>query len=117
MWKILPLAILQSALLCGGQVFLKFALMRMQPFAWTWEWWRALLVNWPFALCGLCFGAASLLWMYIVKVFPFSQAYPMVSLSYVFGMIAAIVFFHEEVSVTKWVGVACIMIGCILIAK
>lgn len=117
MWKILPLAILQSALLCGGQVFLKFALMRMQPFARTWAWWRALLVNWPFAACGFCFGAASLLWMYIVKVFPFSQAYPMVSLSYVFGMIAAIVFFHEEVSVTKWVGVACIMIGCILIAK
>lgn len=117
MWKILPLAVVQSMLLCGGQVFLKFAMMRMTPFTWTWAWWRALLVNWPFAACGLCFGAASLLWMYIVKVFPFSQAYPMVSLSYVFGMIAAIVFFHEEVSLTKWVGVACIMIGCILIAK
>ena len=109
MWKIIPYAVLQSLLLVGGQVFLKFAMMRMLPFAWTRTFWvRA---------CGLFFGAASLLWMYIVKVFPFSMAYPMVSLSYVFGMFAAILFFHEEVSLMKWVGVACIMLGCVLIAK
>lgn len=60
---------------------------------------------------------ASLLWMYIVKVFPFSTSYPVVSLSYVFGMFAAVIFFHEEVSALKWVGVTLIIIGCILIAK
>jgi len=98
-------------------VFLKFAMMRMLPFAWTKTFWVSLLTNWHFAACGLFFGAASLLWMYIVKVFPFSMAYPMVSLSYVFGMFAAILFFHEEVSLMKWVGVACIMLGCLLIAK
>jgi drug/metabolite transporter (DMT)-like permease len=32
-------------------------------------------------------------------------------------MIAAIVFFHEQVSPMKWVGVAFIMAGCFLIAK
>jgi undecaprenyl phosphate-alpha-L-ara4N flippase subunit ArnE len=117
MWRIIPLAILQSLLLCGGQVFLKFVMMRIQPFAWTWSFWRDMLTNGPFAACGACFGAASLLWMYIVKVFPFSTAYPMVSLSYVFGMFAAILFFHEEVSAVKWAGVVLIVIGCILIAK
>jgi undecaprenyl phosphate-alpha-L-ara4N flippase subunit ArnE len=40
-----------------------------------------------------------------------------VSLSYVFGMVAAIVFFHEDVSLTKWIGVGLIMVGCCLIAK
>ena len=88
MWKIIPYAVLQSLLLVGGQVFLKFAMMRMLPFAWTRTFWVSLLTNWHFAACGLFFGAASLLWMYIVKVFPFSMAYPMVSLSYVFGMFA-----------------------------
>lgn len=117
MWKIIPYAVLQSLLLVGGQVFLKFAMMRMLPFTWTKTFWVSLLTNWHFAACGLFFGAASLLWMYIVKVFPFSMAYPMVSLSYVFGMFAAILFFHEEVSLMKWVGVACIMLGCVLIAK
>lgn len=117
MWRILFYSLLQSTLLVGGQVFLKFALMRMPAFAWTREFWLSLLSNWQFAACGLFFGAASLLWMYIVKAFPFSMAYPMVSLSYVMGMVAAIMFFHEEVSMTRWLGVAFIVLGCFLIAK
>lgn len=96
---------------------MKFAMSKMPAFAWTREFWLGLLTNWYLAACGLFFGLASLLWMYIVKVFPFSSAYPMVSLSYVFGMLAAILFFHEEVSVMKWVGVMFIVLGCMLIAK
>ena len=117
MWKIIPYAIVQSLLLAGAQVFLKLAQARMLPFGWTREFWGALLVNWQFAVSGLLFAAASLLWMYIVKVFPFSMAYPMVSLSYVFGMLAAIYVFGEDVSALKWTGVILIMLGCTLIAK
>ena len=114
---LLILALTQSLLLTMGQVLLKFALMRMEPFSWTTTFWRSALRNWQFALCGLCFGAASLLWMYIVKHFPLSMAYPMVSLSYAFGMVAAIVFFHETVDWAKWLGVVLIMGGCILISR
>ena len=91
--------------------------MRLPAFSWSRDFLASLLVNWQFAASGLFFGAASLLWMYIVKHFPFSTAYPMVSMSYVFGMLAAIMFFHEEVSAAKWLGVALIMTGCFLIAK
>ena len=116
MWKIIPLTILQCVLLTGGQVLLKFALMRMAPFGWNRAFWTSVFVNWQFAACGLCFALASLLWMYIVKVFPFSVAYPMVSMSFVIGMIAAVLFFHEQVSWSKWVGVLLIVAGCLLIA-
>ena len=115
--RLLPLALLQSILLALGQVFLKFALERMAPFAWTATFWKSVLLNWQFALCGICFAVGSIMWMYIIKHFPFSMAYPMVSLSYVFGMIAAIVFFHESVDMAKWLGVLLIMAGCILIAR
>lgn len=117
MWKIILYAILQSILLTGGQVFLKLALVRMPSFAWNRVFWSSMLTNWQFAVSGLLFGSASLLWMYIVKVFPFSTAYPLVSLSYVFGMIAAILIFHEEVSIIKWTGVIFIVIGCLLITR
>lgn len=117
MWKIILYSVSQCILLVTGQVFLKLALMRMLPFGWNREFWLALLTNWHFAACGIFFGAGSLLWMYIVKTFPFSTAYPMVSLSYVFGMFAAMLFFHEDISVTKWMGVMCIIVGCFLIAK
>lgn len=33
------------------------------------------------------------------------------------GMVVAIVFFHEEVSLAKWIGVGLIVGGCCLIAK
>ena len=116
MYKVIPLTILQCLFLTGGQVLLKFALMRMAPFGWNRAFWSSVLLNWQFAACGLCFLIASLLWMYIVKTFPFSVAYPMVSMSFVIGMIAAAVFFHEQVSWTKWVGVLLIVAGCLFIA-
>ncbi len=117
MWRIVLLSVLQSALLCGGQVFLKFALSRMLPFSWTQAFWQSVFLNWQFAASGIMFGSGSVLWMYIVKHYPLSVAYPMISLSYVFGMVAAMVFFHEQVSALKWTGVAFIIIGCCLIAK
>ena len=117
MWKVFGYALCQSLLLAGGQVFLKFALTKMKPFGWNWAFWESLFLNWQFAASGLLFGTSSVLWMYIIKTFPLSVAYPMISLSYVFGMLSAIIFFHEEVSMTKWMGVFLIMAGCCLIAK
>lgn len=70
MWKVLSLAVFQSALLASGQVFLKIALQKMRPFGWNWQFWGSLLVNWQFAVCGLLFLAASLLWMFMLKNYP-----------------------------------------------
>ncbi|MCD8317560.1 MAG: EamA family transporter [Paraprevotella sp.] len=117
MWKLFPLVLFQCLLLSGGQVLLKFALQEMRPFGWNREFWHSLLGNWQFASCGVCYGAVSLLWMFILKNFPFSMAYPMISLSYVLGMFAAILFFHETVSVYRWIGCALIICGCLLILK
>ena len=55
--SLLSLALIQSFLLAMGQVMLKFGLLRMEPFGWNLSFWRSALVNWQFALCGLCFGA------------------------------------------------------------
>ncbi len=98
-------------------MLLKFALMKMLPFGWNRAFWLSLFGNWQFAACGLCYGAASLLWMYILKNFPFSVAYPLVSLSYVMAMFAAILFFHETVPPYRWIGCALIVCGCLLILK
>lgn len=117
MWRLIILSVMQSALLAGAQVALKFAMTRMPAFSWSREFWLPMLVNWPFALSGICFALASLLWMYILKTFPLSVAYPLVSLSYVFGMVAAMFFFHEQIPLTRWAGVLLIIIGCSLIVK
>ena len=36
MWKIVPLAIIQSLFLAGGQVLLKLGLAASGPFSWSW---------------------------------------------------------------------------------
>lgn len=117
MLKLLLISVVQSLLLAGGQVFLKLALQRMERPSWSRSFVLSLLANWHFALCGGLFAAASLLWMYIVKHFPLSMAYPMVSLSYVFGMIGAMVMFHETIPAARWVGVLLIMVGCCFVAR
>lgn len=89
----------------------------MAPFGWSVTFLKSFLLNWQFALCGASFAAASLLWMYMIKHFPLSVAYPLGSMSYAVCMIMSVVFFHEQVDYTKWIGVLLIMAGCAIIAK
>lgn len=115
--RLLPISLLQCMLLSGGQVLLKYGLNRAGDFSWTGAYFYRLFINWQFISCGICYGLGSVLWMYIIKHFPFSMAYPMVSLSYVIGMFAAIIFFHEHIPAVRWLGVVFIVFGCVLIAK
>ena len=117
MWQLLGLSLLQSIMLSFGQLTLKIALGHMLPFEWTWRFWGHMLTNWWFLLCGIMFGGASLLWMYILKHWPLSMAYPMVSMSYVIAMVMAVVFLHESIVWTRWLGVGLIMLGCVMVAK
>ena len=112
------LALLQSLLLCGGQVFMKIALSHMQKVAWSWNFiLHSLILNWWWLACGVCFTAAGLMWMYIIKHYPFSQAYPLSSITYIFGMLAAMFIFHEHINLLQWLGVLLIMTGCFLVAR
>jgi len=114
--RLILISLIQCVLLVGGQVALKFALNAMGPVRCTWEFVGRQLTNWWWLGCGACYLAATILWMYIIKHFPFSMAYPMISLSYVLGMLAAIFVFHEQIPLIRWAGVLLIMAGCCLIS-
>ena len=116
-WKLIPEALVQSIFLSGGQVLLKLAMAHSPQFSWSWQYFRAQLTNWWFLGCGVSFGIATVLWLHILKNFPFSIAYPLSCLSYVFGVVAAMLIFHEQVAWNQWVGVLLIMAGCALIVK
>lgn len=99
-----------------GQVFLKFAMVKMDKFSWTRHFfWKSVVLNWQLSASGLCMVFASLVWFYILKHNDFSLAYPLISISYIFGTLAAIFIFHETVSVTRWLGVFLIMGGVALL--
>lgn len=108
---------LQCLLLAAGQVALKFALSEVGKFSLSFSFFGKLLSCWTFHLHLILFGTGSVLWWYILQKYPLSMAYPLISFSYVFGMIAAMMFFHENVSSIRWAGVVLVVIGCCLIAK
>ena len=82
MLRFIVIAILQSIFLSSGQVFLKLAMKRIDVFEWSWVFFKNLLLNWPLAACGLGFGGATVLWLYMLRHFDFSLAYPITSISY-----------------------------------
>ena len=116
LWRLILLVLIQSIALSSGQLTMKIALDRMPHFSWSVAFWRDLLTNWWFLLCGILFGVSSILWMYILKHYPLSVAYPMASVSYNITILMAIFFLHEEVSALRWVGIALITLGCIFVA-
>lgn len=111
------LVCLQTLFLAGGQVLLKIAMKQLPKFSWSWGYFKCVLTDWWFAAMGLSFGIATILWLYILKHYPFSQAYPMTALGYVFGMVAAILVFGEQVPAMRWIGVVLIVVGCFFIMK
>lgn len=115
--RLILLALIQSLFLCGGQILMKLALQAMGTFSWSWRFFGRQLLNWWWLGCGISFTAAGLLWMYILKHYPFSQAYPLSSLAYVFGMVASMFVFREQVSWMQWAGVLLIMAGCYCVAQ
>ena len=117
MLKLLALSTLQSLFLVGGQIFLKLALARTGPFTWTLAFFRSVLPVWHFPASGLSMLAASLIWFHILRHYPLSLAYPLISISYVFGLFASILIFHEAVPLTRWLGVLFIMVGVALLTR
>ncbi|MDR2533337.1 MAG: EamA family transporter [Tannerellaceae bacterium] len=114
---IIAFAAAQSLLLAAGQVLLKIGLEKMGSLSLSWKFLVSQLGNWPLAAAGGCMGGATLLWMYMLRRFEFGVVYPMTSLGYVFGMIAAAAVFNEHISATRWIGVALVIAGVVLIAK
>lgn len=117
MWRLIELVSLQTFFLAVGQMLLKLVLSKHGNFELNWAYLRTILFDWRFPACGISFSIATILWLYILKRFPFSQAYPLTSLSFVFGMIVAWLVFGETIPLSRWIGLILVVGGCFLIMK
>lgn len=112
------LVLLQSAMMVGGQVLLKLGLERMGDFSWTWTCIRTgvLLNGWMWGAVGLLV-AANLFWLYLLKFYPYSVAYPLTSIGFVLALLSGMWVFHETVNPLQWLGVILVMVGCYFIVR
>lgn len=72
-----------------------------QSFIWLW---------------GISFVAATGLWLLGLQKLDLSYAYPLVSFGYVLVSLLSFLFFNERVDRNRWLAIAVISVGVILIA-
>jgi multidrug transporter EmrE-like cation transporter len=88
MWKYIIFVVLQALSLAGGQAMFKKFIQKVGDGGWVYSNLKAAAVGnwWILVLMVLFFGMSFVLWAYVLKKMDFSQAYPLSSLSFIFGM-------------------------------
>ncbi|MBU0672903.1 MAG: EamA family transporter, partial [Candidatus Margulisbacteria bacterium] len=72
----------------------------------------------PFVFFGFaCFGLSSIFWLVVLSRFEISFVYPIVSVAYILVAIASIIFFKENVTLVRWLGISVIVFGVFLISR
>jgi drug/metabolite transporter (DMT)-like permease len=78
---------------------------------------RAIITNLS-VLGGLAiFGLSAVVWLLVLSRASLSFAYPFASLTYVLILLADRFVLHEEIPFLRWVGVAAIVTGIVLVAQ
>ncbi len=116
MFKFIIIGILQSLFLTFGQVFLKHSINKIGNIELSVSFLRS-LINIPLIASGASFIVAAGLWIYMLRYYNFSLAYPITSLSYIFGMFASALILHESIPIARWIGVIFIIIGVFFMLK
>lgn len=114
----LILVIISTGLLVVNQIAIKFWLSNKGITVWpiNLHFFKSLF-SIEISVCILSIGISGFMWVYLLKKIEFSILYPMISISYVFGLLAAVFIFKEAVPSIRWVGVFVIMFGIFLITK
>jgi drug/metabolite transporter (DMT)-like permease len=109
MLNYVALGIFASAL-AAGQVFFKYSAsaLKDKPVA---DGFLELAQSPAFYAGVTLYGAATLLWVWILSRVPLSQAYPWVALAMSAVPILAVVVFDERFDSSYWLGVGLVVLG------
>ncbi|MBO7469081.1 MAG: EamA family transporter [Bacteroidales bacterium] len=116
MFKLIIIAIIQSAFLAVAQYFMKIGVERVVEYSMTWAYFRSYL-NWQLGLSLLLYIIAMIIYLFMLKNYDLSIVYPLTSISYIFTILLAMFLLGETVSVIRWVGILLVMLGVGMIAK
>lgn len=116
MLKLIILMIFQSLFLVVSQVFLKIGLKKVDYLKISSINFFKIFFIYQFWLTILFIGLAGIIWIYVLKKFDFSLAYPMISISYIFALLVSVLIFNESIPFTRYFGVAIIIIGIVILS-
>jgi multidrug transporter EmrE-like cation transporter len=107
---------LYALAMAGGQMLFKSAALATPQRGALAEWTLELLRNWQFFAALVTYFLLAVLWVWILRVVPLSQAYPFVALAFAIAPLMGGIWFGEPLSARLLVGLAIIMCGLLLVA-
>ena len=118
--KLVLYMIVVSGMLAGGQVLIKIGLDKVGGFSGSssilYQFVKIFSSAW--VLGGIAMiGSQMLLWFWILAKYDLTKAYPLISMSYIFGLIFAVLFLKEQPAALRILGTMLIVLGVILVAK
>lgn len=112
------LIMLLSGCLAGTQIFIKIGLNKISDLSISISLIGEIFSNIFFWLAGTQVVVASILWFYILSKYELSLAYPvLISISYIFVVLASVIIFKENISLVRWAGVLTIVLGIFLVTR
>ncbi|MEH2358967.1 EamA family transporter [Nostoc sp.] len=76
---------------------------------------KNLLLSPYFLIWFICYTFMTILWLYVLRTIPLSQAFPVLGLMYALIPIASHYLLKEEVIFSQWVGISVIITGVIMV--
>lgn len=72
----------------------------------------------PWVIGGLLvYGSGTFFWLLVLNRVPLSYSYPFIALGIVVGFLAAWIIFRESIPPSRWLGMAVIVAGLLLVAR
>lgn len=106
--KLLATVLLSAGIAAAGQVFLKLGSVNFSLKS---------LFN-KHLILGLAFyGISMLIYLVALSKTKMSLVYPLMSLAYIFGLVLAVFFLHEQVPLLRWIGTGVIVLGCWMVIQ
>jgi multidrug transporter EmrE-like cation transporter len=76
-----------------------------------------ILTNKYIILGLIIYGSVFILWLAALSILDVSFMYPLLSLAYIVTTFFSVVFLGEVVTLSRWAGIALVVMGCIIIAR
>ncbi|MFA4858883.1 MAG: EamA family transporter [Candidatus Margulisiibacteriota bacterium] len=113
------LLIISVSLAVIGQLLMKYGMKMIGTFPLTQLFPRLISIVFnPFVFAGLAaFALSAVFWLAVLSRFDLSMAYPLVSLGYIIVVLVSMIVFKEPVGWVRWMGVAAIVFGVILVSR
>ena len=101
-------------LIAAGQVLFKLVALRSvsQPDAGLVAQW----LNWPFLAALAIYGAATILWIWVLRFVPLNIAYPVFALAFIIVPLASYLMFREPLGWHHALGGIMIVCGVLVIS-